>query len=477
MTERGLPPDGAPACPFVAFEDDRDARSTVPDHRHRCFAESRPAPRALAHQEAYCLSSAFPVCPTFQDWARREAAAARPTPVASPLPHDEAAPESYPMPPRDRDPQHPAGSDTGELPPRRNPPRDWAAPPPWTGDPAQAPAAGAMGAAAMGAAVTGGGAAGASRDGAIDDDVPAIPPRPTSPDAAAATPATGTAPGAWGAESRGLAGSAAYRLAGPDPHEPEPASPQPAAPERTTPQRTADEARAAAPGALGAGVAAAAAAGTSAAWATELPEPPVPAPPTTPAPSRQATPPAATPRPSPSQARPDDRSGGSQGAAAANGNRGRQDAAELFGPAWEAPRRYEAYPTLRTRVGLPSFNGIPKLGVAAAVILVAALFLFLFGPNLLGFGKNDQPGAGGAPTATPVVQATDTPVPTTPPPPTPQTYVVAKGDTFSKIAKKFGVTVEELKAANPQVKNIDKIQIGDQLTIPTPTPEDASAQP
>ncbi len=78
MTERGLPSvDGAPACPFVAFEDDRESRSTSPDHRHRCYAEPLPAPRAAAHQEAYCLSSAFPVCPTFQDWARREAAHAR----------------------------------------------------------------------------------------------------------------------------------------------------------------------------------------------------------------------------------------------------------------------------------------------------------------------------------------------------------------------------------------------------------------
>jgi hypothetical protein len=72
MTERGLPiVDGAPACPFVAFEDDRDERAASPDHRHRCYAEAQPAPRALAHQEAYCLASAFPVCPTFQDWARR----------------------------------------------------------------------------------------------------------------------------------------------------------------------------------------------------------------------------------------------------------------------------------------------------------------------------------------------------------------------------------------------------------------------
>src|SRR5215217_5768900 len=78
MTDRGLPiVGGAPACPFVAFEDDREARATSPDYRHRCYAEVRPAPRALAHQEAYCLSSAFPVCPTFQDWARREAARAR----------------------------------------------------------------------------------------------------------------------------------------------------------------------------------------------------------------------------------------------------------------------------------------------------------------------------------------------------------------------------------------------------------------
>ena len=187
MTERGLPAVGsAPACPFVAFEDDRDTRSTSPDHRHRCYAEPVPAPRAAAHQEAYCLSSAFPVCPTFQDWARREAAHARgegerpaaapsatarsgvaatsgaaATPEAasrstarnrdrgghrnrrrarivvgrgvgvgaafsSPMDldtdgHDDGEPE---RPPRPHVPIE-------EPPIRRNPPRDWAAPPPW----------------------------------------------------------------------------------------------------------------------------------------------------------------------------------------------------------------------------------------------------------------------------------------------------------------------------------------------------------
>src|SRR3954452_20980037 len=75
MTDRGLPiADGAPACPFVAFDDQRDDRAERPDPRHRCYAESPPAPRARAHQEVYCLAANFPVCPTFQDWARREAA-------------------------------------------------------------------------------------------------------------------------------------------------------------------------------------------------------------------------------------------------------------------------------------------------------------------------------------------------------------------------------------------------------------------
>jgi hypothetical protein len=115
MTERGLPiSDGAPACPFVAFADDRDERATSPDHRHRCYAEAQPAPRALAHQEAYCLSSAFPVCPTFQDWARREAARARESTIAGTA-SAEADHDRTPLP-------------------QRNPPRDWAAPPPWLSD-------------------------------------------------------------------------------------------------------------------------------------------------------------------------------------------------------------------------------------------------------------------------------------------------------------------------------------------------------
>ncbi len=146
-----------------------------------------------------------------------------------------------------------------------------------------------------------------------------------------------------------------------------------------------------------------------------------------------------------------------------------QDPQELFGPAWEAPRRYEAYPSLRTRIGLPSLGGIPKVGVWLIVLLLVAALLFLFGPSLLGLVADDGGAASPSPSAT--VAITPTPVPTEPPAPTPQVYIVAKGDTMSKIAKKFGLTVEEILAANPQIKNADKIGIGDEITIPLATDE------
>jgi LysM repeat protein len=44
---------------------------------------------------------------------------------------------------------------------------------------------------------------------------------------------------------------------------------------------------------------------------------------------------------------------------------------------------------------------------------------------------------------------------------------------MSKIATKFGVTVEALLAANPQIKNPDRIKIGDEITIPVPVEDDA----
>jgi LysM repeat protein len=426
MSDRGLPiVDGAPACPFVAFDDDRDGRSQAPDHRHRCFAEARPAPRALAHQEAYCLSSAFPVCPTFQDWARREAAATRSAdsaPAAAPAP----AP-SQPLAADDLD-------DVPPMPPRRNPPRDWAAPPPWSGQDAPG---------------QGGTDQGSLDPGAMDRDALDVGP---AGGAAAGSRDSGSA-GLSGGAAAGLAGSAAYRLAGPDPDEPIPARP-------------VDDARGEAYATYGA-VPGGPEAGRPGDDAGDRPYEPE---------ERYAADDRAGAYGSYEQrgARRPSRSGsGSSGSRAsasqarpAPARREQDDPSELFGPAWEHPRRYEAYPSLRTRVGLPSLGGIPRLGVAAIAVLVAALALFFVGPMLLGIGSND--GGVGAPTAAPSVESSATPAPTTPPEPTPQVYVVVKGDTFSKIAKRFGLTVEALQQANPQIKNINKIGIGDEITIPVP---------
>jgi hypothetical protein len=152
-----------------------------------------------------------------------------------------------------------------------------------------------------------------------------------------------------------------------------------------------------------------------------------------------------------------------------------QDPSELFGPAWERPRRYEAYPTLRTRMGLPALGGIPKVAVWALILLLAALLVFLFGPSLLGFGTDEGGSAGATPTPAATEQATAEPEPTALPVPTQQVHIVVKGNTMSKIAKKYGVTVEELLAANPQITNPNKIAIGDAITIPVPIEDDGSA--
>ncbi len=84
IEETPTPLEGGPnACPFIAFEEDRDHRSSVPDYRHRCFAAAEPEPRAFPHQERYCLAAAFPQCPIFLDWARQEAAGVKQPSAAS----------------------------------------------------------------------------------------------------------------------------------------------------------------------------------------------------------------------------------------------------------------------------------------------------------------------------------------------------------------------------------------------------------
>lgn len=68
-----------------------------------------------------------------------------------------------------------------------------------------------------------------------------------------------------------------------------------------------------------------------------------------------------------------------------------------------------------------------------------------------------------------------------PPPPTrSKTYTVAKGDTLFGIAKKFGLTVDSLKALNKLTTNdirVGQVLVVGQTTNPTPTPEPQPPNP
>jgi hypothetical protein len=436
MTERGLPSaDASPACPFVAFEDDRDERADRPDHRHRCYAESEPAPRALAHQEAYCLSSAFPVCPTFQEWARREAAHARaggtatPTPAAATVasaaalvdgPDDDgstdtADPDDWE---RRRD-ERPI-----EERPRRNPPRDWAAPPPWAGGGSGAGAAGAAGAAG------GAGPGGDPRQGSTSG----------KPDFLASREA----------EGRGLAGSAADRLArgvegSADPEDEEAGlrRPSPGHPASGADPELADlVGRSGREGPRG---------------------------------GRDGLPPVARSNRQPTVSSTRDRDRERE----REKEREREHGRAADGPAWEGQRRYEAYPQIRPGRSMPGMPALPRIVVLAGALGIAALALF-FLPALLGVGSNDDPPAA---TPSPTVVATPTPEPTAVPAPTPQVYVIKEGDTLTKVAQANGLTLDELLAANQDtITNPNRIAVGDEIIIPVPVSDggdggSASASP
>jgi LysM repeat protein len=92
--------------------------------------------------------------------------------------------------------------------------------------------------------------------------------------------------------------------------------------------------------------------------------------------------------------------------------------------------------------------------------------------NLIFVGQRlTIPGASGAPAPTPA--PTQPPATGTPPPPSGGVYVVQPGDTLSRIAARFGVTIQAIMSANG-ITNPNLIFVGQRLTIPgassTPVP-------
>ncbi|MGC8633338.1 MAG: LysM peptidoglycan-binding domain-containing protein [Candidatus Limnocylindrales bacterium] len=515
-------PDGALVCPFVALAADRDARSQGPDRNHRCYAEPTPAPRAIAHQQEYCLTAAFPACPTFQDWARRESA--RPIAPAAGATPSVAPARQPPEMPAATDAPGPAGEPAEGLDERGAPglwadARAWAAPPPWQAGSEEDRAGAGAGSRGPGGHER---AAGWGESALRGEPLQSIPPSvegarpgidrhpfeepaptagsvPEAPDAGSPPPASGreegaAAPGVPGArrvERRpgdetapgpGATGSwdgapwdtPAFLLGRRDARSPGnrselPTGARPGGPEAVSAPRTTP------PPAL------------------THPSPDV-RPDGTPRPGRGGRPGASLPaaglrapasqpgvlgtgssRPRPgigAAQEPAPRAGllsrsGLAGLPAARGlllHRAEVGAPEdgigAGAPAWERPLRQERFPDLRTRVGLPQ---VPRVWLGAIAVVVAAVVLF-FLPTL-------APGFFGAPRlATPVATASVAPTvslaPTPPPLPTPTIYTVVQGDTLSVIASRYGLTVSQLLKANPQIKNANLLAVGDQITIP-----------
>ncbi|MEA2677469.1 MAG: type secretion system secreted protein VgrG [Chloroflexota bacterium] len=417
MTQRGeLFGESPQACPFIALELDRDRRSDKPDYRHRCFAEPTPQPRAIAHQEAYCLSSEFPACPIFQGWAMR--AAARPVPVpagyegrAAPGPHApmqtvaeaQAAAAQAPLP-VDVPPVVPAPGETW--------PSDAFSPAPSVDTPAQL--------AAFEPPDSGG------DRGALDSFEPRQPP-------ASAPPFEEQMPSAWSTASSAASGS--------------------------IPTTPADEPRDELPH-------------------EEFDDAPVPGflagrPERAPAVRPHASNPEVPYRETVSRedvvpswdltsrygADLNEKRGGRRGRSDADGGGADDGGGDRFGG-------------LVTAVAVVV---ILALGVVGVVLLPGMLAgrpqstptpAVTAPPSL--FGSPTLPVA----TVTPVASVLPTAQPTATPAPevTPRLYRIKSGDTLGKIAQRFHVSVADILAANPQITDADHIQPGQVITIPQPEP-------
>ncbi len=355
-------------CPFLAYEDERDFRASVPHHRHRCFADSPPGPRALAHQAAYCLTSAFAGCPTFVDWARREAAPARDVVPPSRTLRDAPAARGAALPaaavvesiergaPPTLTPASPAVPPQAAEPPLAE---DWAASPAW-----------------------------------------APPARPVTPaELDVAEDGEGEAPGQ---ASLGML------------DEPEPPA--------FLAGRTLDDGR--------------------------------------PVAYQQV-------------ARPlTHRAPVGHAGLGAEHQTDMERASDPAAPPWERPRRKDAYPTLRTRAGFrPGGKGVPRLAAWAAILGIALVIVFaapFVFRGLVGGGTDGGPSPSPSTLASPTAEPTPTPEPVA----TPLVYTVKSGDTLSKIATKYNVTIDQILEANPAITNPNRIAPGDKITIPTPPPDE-----
>lgn len=109
--------------------------------------------------------------------------------------------------------------------------------------------------------------------------------------------------------------------------------------------------------------------------------------------------------------------------------------------------------------------------VARLVPIALALVVFACG------GPAPGTAGSGSPTPSPAAGSPAGPSPAGSPSAAAGTYVVKRGDTLTRIAQRAKLTLDQLLAANPEIKDPNKIKIGQRIRIPTPGSAPAAASP
>lgn len=157
-------------------------------------------------------------------------------------------------------------------------------------------------------------------------------------------------------------------------------------------------------------------------------------------------------------------------------------AREEIVPSWEIDSRYGAEPA-----GEPGGGRFDNILTAIAVVAILALGVagVIFLPGLLAGnpGRTPPPSVVTSPgtsfpasldvsfpptigpaTTEPTLAPTLTPEPEG----TTRFYRIRAGDTLAKVARRFGITVEDILAANPEIQDPNHIEVGQRIVIPLP---------
>lgn len=152
-------------------------------------------------------------------------------------------------------------------------------------------------------------------------------------------------------------------------------------------------------------------------------------------------------------------------------------------PSWEVHGRFGAHDGREPR-GDGAFTRLLTIAAVIVILALGVLAVILI-PGLLS-GSPQQTTRPSVlrtalptasliavlPTASPLPLATPSPItePTTAatPGPSPMSYKIKAGDTLAKIARRNGITVDDIMAANPQISDPNDIQVGQRIVIPIP---------